>query len=65
VHRIGPETALREIAAAIEDDFRRWDAFDKYARLPAHSPQGVIELMPTTDGVHYSFKYVNGHPVNA
>jgi ornithine cyclodeaminase len=65
LHRIGPEVALREIAAVIETDFRRWDSFDRTPRLPAHSPQGVIELMPTTDGVHYSFKYVNGHPGNA
>ena len=26
---------------------------------------GVIELMPTSDGERYSFKYVNGHPKNA
>jgi ornithine cyclodeaminase len=25
---------------------------------------GVIELMPTTDGEQYAFKYVNGHPGN-
>jgi ornithine cyclodeaminase len=25
---------------------------------------GVIELMPTSDGRQYSFKYVNGHPKN-
>jgi ornithine cyclodeaminase/alanine dehydrogenase-like protein (mu-crystallin family) len=25
----------------------------------------VIELMPTSDGLSYSFKYVNGHPINA
>src|SRR5580693_2351559 len=25
---------------------------------------GVIELMPTSDGRLYSFKYVNGHPKN-
>jgi ornithine cyclodeaminase len=25
---------------------------------------GVIELMPTSDGNHFAFKYVNGHPAN-
>jgi ornithine cyclodeaminase len=64
VHRLGAETVLAELATAIEADFRRWEDFDRTPRLPAHSPQGVIELMPTTDGVHYSFKYVNGHPRN-
>ncbi|MCM2310621.1 MAG: ornithine cyclodeaminase [Steroidobacteraceae bacterium] len=29
-----------------------------------HSPVGVIELMPISDGKLYSFKYVNGHPKN-
>jgi ornithine cyclodeaminase len=24
----------------------------------------VIELMPTSDGTLYGFKYVNGHPKN-
>src|SRR4030095_4358388 len=28
------------------------------------SSVGVIELMPTSDGRLYSFKYVNGHPKN-
>ena len=52
------------IAACIESDFRRWDAFDKTARLASHSTIGVIELMPISDGRDYSFKYVNGHPAN-
>jgi ornithine cyclodeaminase len=65
VHRIGLETMLRELAGAIEADFRRWESFDKTARIPAHSPEGVIELMPTADGDLYGFKYVNGHPRNA
>jgi len=32
--------------------------------VAAHSPEGVIELMPTSDGIDYGFKYVNGHPKN-
>jgi ornithine cyclodeaminase len=64
VHRVGLETMLREIADTIEADFRRWESFDKTARIPAHSPEGVIELMPTADGDTYGFKYVNGHPRN-
>ncbi len=61
---IGVERMIVELAAYIEEDFRRWDAFDKTPRIPAHSAEGVIELMPTSDGATYGFKYVNGHPKN-
>ncbi len=61
---IGVENAMAEIADYIEDDFRRWPLFDKTPRLAAHSAEGVIELMPTSDGIDYGFKYVNGHPKN-
>jgi len=64
VHRIGIEPMLRDLADRIEDDFRRWPQFDKTPRVAAHSADGVIELMPTSDGIHYGFKYVNGHPKN-
>ncbi|CUH38803.1 ornithine cyclodeaminase [Jannaschia seosinensis] len=58
-----PET-IAAIADRIETDFRRWPDFDKTARIPSHSDDGVIELMPTSDGEFYGFKYVNGHPAN-
>ncbi|MFN3955019.1 MAG: ornithine cyclodeaminase [Pararhodobacter sp.] len=64
VHRIGLETALAQLTDRIEADFRRWAQFDKTPRVASHSPIGVIELMPTSDGTHYAFKYVNGHPAN-
>jgi ornithine cyclodeaminase len=62
---IGVERMIIELAAYIEEDFRRWDVFDKTPRIAAHSAEGVIELMPTSDGATYGFKYVNGHPRNA
>jgi ornithine cyclodeaminase len=62
---IGVERMIVELAAYIEEDFRRWEVFDKTPRIPAHSAEGVIELMPTSDGATYGFKYVNGHPKNA
>ena len=49
----------------LRDDFKRWQEFAKAPRLATHAPQGVIELMPVSDGETYSFKYVNGHPANA
>ena len=61
---IGVERMIEELAAYIEEDFRRWELFDKTPRIPAHSAEGVIELMPTSDGAIYGFKYVNGHPRN-
>jgi ornithine cyclodeaminase len=64
VHHIGIEKMLCDLADAIEADFKRWEIFDKTARIPSHSKEGVIELMPTSDGDVYGFKYVNGHPAN-
>ena len=64
IRRKGLTVCLQGIAKAIEQDFLRWPAFDKCARVGSHSANGVIELMPIADAQHYSFKYVNGHPNN-
>ena len=64
VRDIGPGRFMERLAAAIEADYRRWAEFEKSARYSSHSPQGVIELMPTSDGRQFSFKFVNGHPRN-
>jgi ornithine cyclodeaminase len=64
VNTIGPAKMIADIAAYIEADFLRWEQFDKTPRVAAHSREGVIELMPTSDGETYGFKYVNGHPAN-
>lgn len=64
VLHLGVETVLTDLAAAIEADFQRWESFDKTPRIASHSGAGVIELMPTSDGAMYGFKYVNGHPSN-
>ena len=64
VHHIGIEQFLRDLADEIEADFKRWELFDKTPRIGSHSAVGVIELMPTSDGELYGFKYVNGHPKN-
>ncbi len=64
VRRLGTGEFIARLAAGIEDDYRRWGDFEKCPRLASHSPVGVIELMPITDGRLYSFKYVNGHPKN-
>ena len=61
---VGVERFLIELSTYIEEDFRRWPTFDKTPRVASHSVDGVIELMPTSDGTLYGFKYVNGHPKN-
>src|SRR5680860_1375032 len=64
IHHIGIEEMLIGLATYIEEDFKRWELFDKTPRVASHSEEGVIELMPTSDGEVYGFKYVNGHPSN-
>lgn len=65
VRTLGVPTVLAGIADRIEADFRRWESFDKKARVANHAVDGVIELMPVSDADTWSFKYVNGHPGNA
>ncbi|MFF2297961.1 ornithine cyclodeaminase [Arthrobacter sp. NPDC058127] len=60
----GPEAIISEMIQYLEDDFQRWESFDKTPRVASHTPFGVIELMPTSDHETYGFKYVNGHPSN-
>ena len=64
IQRDGVENIIGGMAKYIEDDFKRWESFDKIPRVASHTPFGVIELMPTSDHEIYSFKYVNGHPSN-
>jgi len=64
VKTLGIASCLRGVADYLRDDYLRWEAFDKCARVASHSVDGVIELMPISDAVHYAFKYVNGHPKN-
>ncbi|ODU46748.1 ornithine cyclodeaminase [uncultured Aquimonas sp.] len=64
VARLGLPQLLAQMVEYLEADFRRWNDFEKCARLASHSEVGVIELMPVCDAREYSFKYVNGHPKN-
>jgi ornithine cyclodeaminase len=64
VNELGLGPFLERLAEHIESDYRRWDVFEKSARVASHSDVGVIELMPASDGAQYGFKYVNGHPQN-
>ncbi|MBX9462545.1 MAG: ornithine cyclodeaminase [Aquamicrobium sp.] len=64
VLKTGTERFIQELAGYIRDDFGRWEKFDKTPRVGSYGHEGVIELMPTSDGELYGFKYVNGHPKN-
>lgn len=64
VNKLGIEKLFLQLTQNIETDFARWTEFVKSPRYAAHSPDGVIELMPVSDGKMFSCKYVNGHPNN-
>lgn len=64
ISTVGIPQVLRGMSDYIEQDFRRWNDFDKCARVANHSKDGVIELMPASDDKQYAFKFVNGHPIN-
>ena len=61
---VGLDRLFAELVSELETDFRRWPEFEKAPRVPSHSANGVIELMPTSDGETYGLKFVNGHPGN-
>ena len=64
INHTGLTQMMIGLSEYIESDFKRWELFDKTPRVAIHSTEGVIELMPTSDGEVYGFKYVNGHPKN-
>lgn len=64
VASIGLDKLFPKLVEYIEQDFVRWDEFEKSARVANHSSNGVIELMPASDHDLYGFKFVNGHPQN-
>lgn len=51
----GVERFLTELGAYIEENFRRWESFDKTPRVASYSADGAIEQMPTSDGETYGF----------
>ncbi|WNO61319.1 ornithine cyclodeaminase [Rheinheimera sp. MMS21-TC3] len=64
INNLGIETSIKTILTRIESDYKRWHKFEKSARYASHSKNGVIELMPVSDGNMFACKYVNGHPIN-
>lgn len=64
IHKVTLKRFFLELIEQLRSDFSRWQEFDKSARHATHYADGVIELMPISDGHYYAFKYVNGHPAN-
>lgn len=64
VSNLGIKKFFSMLIQELENDFARWNEFQKIPRVATHFPQGVIELMPICDADFYTFKYVNGHPNN-
>lgn len=64
LNQVGIESFITGLIDYLEHDFKHWHQFDKSPRYAAHSPDGVIELMPTGNLEKFGFKYVNGHPKN-
>lgn len=64
VSKVGLIPFIDLLVKELEQDFSRWNEFQKSPRHATHYPEGVIELMPVSDNEHYGFKYVNGHPIN-
>ena len=62
--KVGISHFLQLLSEELTSNFKRWNKFEKSARLASHSDIGVIELMPVSNDRLYGFKYVNGHPSN-
>ena len=46
--RIGVERFLVELAGFIEEDFARWESFDRAPRLASHWPALAVSLLVST-----------------
>lgn len=64
IAHVGLENFFRELIIALEKEYARWEHFQKSPRHAVHLEHGVIEVMPICDDEFYTFKYVNGHPIN-
>lgn len=64
IDRVGYRQFYALLMQTLEEDYRKWELFDKSPRTAHHVDGGVIELMPIADDTLYTFKYVNGHPKN-
>ena len=64
IRKITLEKFFTQLIGRLETTFSRWEEFEKMPRIASNVENGVIELMPFWDKDYYSFKCVNGHPLN-
>lgn len=64
IRKVTLKAFFTRLIEKLEDHFNRWHDFEKIPRLASHFEHGVIELMPLWGKDYYSFKYINGHPLN-
>lgn len=64
IEKVGYKDFYMMLIKTLEEDYSNWENFDKTPRVANHVKDGVIELMPISDKEYYTFKYVNGHPIN-
>ncbi len=62
--KVGPEKVIERLIPYLEQDYSRWEEFYKIPRTAHHCKEGVCELMPIGNKDLFSYKYVNGHPIN-
>lgn len=64
IHKLGLQKFYLRLMDSLIEDFKNWHLFQKCNRNAIYVDDGVIELMPVCNDKFYSFKYVNGHPLN-
>lgn len=64
IHKLGLQNFYLSLMDTLTEDFKNWHSFQKCNRHAMYVDDGVIELMPICNDDLYSFKYVNGHPLN-
>jgi ornithine cyclodeaminase len=64
ISKIGYQEFNQGLLGYLEEDFKKWNSFEKNARLAFYKNKGVMELMPICGEELFSYKYVNGHPFN-
>ncbi|MDP3705297.1 MAG: ornithine cyclodeaminase [Legionellaceae bacterium] len=64
IKKMGLSAFYLRLCDNLTEDFKNWHRFQKCNRNAMYVDNGVIELMPICNDELYSFKYVNGHPLN-
>ncbi len=64
IRKVTLETFFKRLIEKLEENFSRWNDFEKIPRVATYFDNGVIELMPLWGKDYYSMKFINGHPQN-